>query len=362
MARVTLAGSLAQRPGAGGHAWVFLNWLLGLRGLGHQVGFVDRLEAGDGATWSREVLGPFDLEGDWVPIDGEPGARRGALDLLRRTDLLIDVNGYLGDAELLDAPAVTAFLDIDPAIQQMWQALDLASIFGRHDLYLTVGSNLGAEDCLVPDLGIEWVPVRPPVFIEAWPALTGGNGFTSLATWRGPYAPIEFEGRTFGQRVHEFRRFVELPERVDAEFRLALDVEPGDQRDIDALRGSGWQLLDPTAVAVTPAAYQDFIGGSSAELAIPKEIYAATRSGWFSDRSACYLASGKPVLSVDTGFAGSLPTGEGLLVFDDLDGAVAACEEVRRNPAAHQRAAREIAAEYFDAARVLEGVLDVAGI
>lgn len=363
MASIAVAGSLAQRPGHGGHAWVFLNYLLGLRRLGHEVTFVDRLDEQDerARRWLEDVMTGAGLARDYVLLTDDPDSHDEALRRLGRTDLLIDVNGYLADEDLREAPAVTTFLDIDPAIQQMWQALGQASIFGCHDLYFTVGENVG-EDSLVPTCDVDWIPTKQPVVLERWSGASRGSGFSTLATWRGPYAPIEFDGRTFGLRVHEFRRFFDLPRRMDAEFRLALDIDPAEVRDMESLEESGWGIVPPKAVSATPGAYRDFIHGSLAELAIPKEIYVASRCGWFSDRSACYLASGKPVITVDTGFSATLPTDRGLLCIDDVDTAVSACEEVLADPAAHERAAREIAADYFDSDRVLRRMLDAAGI
>ncbi len=364
MATVAVAGSLAQRPGHGGHAWVFLNYLLGLRRLGHEVLFVDRLGATRGGRrWLGEVMTGAGLEGDFVAIgEDDPDSREEALRRLRASDLLIDVNGYLEDEELREAPAVAAFLDIDPAIQQMWQSLGQASIFGRHDLYFTVGDNIGGDGSLVPTCGVEWIPTRPPVVLERWGEGGRGAGFTTLATWRGPYASIEFDGRSFGLRAHEFRRFFDLPRRVDADFRLALDIDPAEVRDLEALEESGWQLVPPESVAATPDKYREFIHRSLAEISIPKQIYVASRCGWFSDRSACYLASGKPVVTVDTGFSATLPTGRGLLCVEDVETAAAACEAVLGDPAAHESAAREIAHEFFDSDRVLRRLLDAAGI
>lgn len=364
MASIAVAGSLAQRPGHGGHAWVFLNYLLGLRRLGHEVTFVDRLEEEDekARRWLGEVLAGVGLAGGYVLVTNDPDSRVEALRRLRGVDLLIDVNGYLGEDELSGAPAVSAFLDIDPAIQQMWQALGQASIFGRHDLYFTVGENVGGAESLVPTCDLEWIPTRQPVVLERWSSASHGSAFTTLATWRGPYAPIEFDGRTFGLRVHEFRRFLELPRLVEADFDLALDIEAAEVRDIESLNESGWRMIPPEAVAATPDRYREFIHASLAEFSIPKEIYVASRCGWFSDRSACYLASGKPVITIDTGFSARLPTGKGLLCVGDVEEAAAVCGEVLADPGSHERAAREIAAEYFDSDKILRRLLDAAGI
>jgi len=373
VASVLVAGSVAQRPGRGGHAWVFLSYLLGMRRLGHEVHFLDRLttemagvpaaglEGSPQARWLRRTMESFGLGEDYTLIVG-PRSRSAALERLRGADLLLDVNGFLDDPELLDAAAVSAFVDIDPAIQQMWQALGLAEMFGRHDLHFTVGENIGRGGCAVPTCGVEWIATRPPVVLDQWQGGPAGERFTSVASWRGPYGSIEYEGETYGLRAHELRRLLDLPGRVGAELALALDIDPEDEADAAALREAGWGLLDPAAVAGDPGAYRDFVQGSGAELNVAKNVYVRSRCGWFSDRSASYLASGRPVLAQDTGYPDNLPTGEGLLRFDGLEEAAAGIEEIRRDWPRHRAAARRLAVEHFDSDRVLGEMLDAAAV
>jgi hypothetical protein len=379
MARVAVAGSVAQRPQRGGHAWVFLNYLLGLRKLGHEVFFIDRLTSemvgvkgedvrrSPQARWLDEVMATIGFDSDYFLLVDEPataaaGTRDLLLERLRRTDLLIDVNGFLGDNELLAAPEVSAFLDIDPSIQQMWEALELTELFVGHDLYFTVGTNIGRQSCSVPTCGVTWIPTFPPVVMEEWPVTGRGQALTSVASWRGPYGTIEYRGQTYGLRVHEFRRLTDLPGRIEDPVAIALDIDPEDKADSDALRNASWQLLDPFEVAGDPTSYREFIQGSKAELSVAKNVYVRSRCGWFSDRSACYLASGRPVLAQDTGYSENLPTDEGLIPFTTLDEAVAGAREIRQDWQTHSRAAREIAGEHFDSNKVLERMLDVAGI
>jgi hypothetical protein len=380
MASLALAGSIAQRPRRGGHAWVFLNYLLGLRRLGHRVLFIDRLTAGMledqslakrpaqsvEARWLHDVMTGAGLSDAYVlltPESEDAAARRRLLDRLSETDLLIDVNGFLDDAELLAAPSRTAFLDIDPAIQQIWVELGLAEGFvGGHDLHFTFGENIGKPDCSVPTCGLDWLPTRPPVVLDAWPVTCSATNFSTVASWRGPYGPIEYEDEVYGLRVHEFRRFMELPAIIGSECSIALDIDAADRADAAALTAAGWKLLDPREAAGEPAAYRSFIQGSGAEISIAKNVYVRSACGWFSDRSACYLASGKPVLAQETGFSMTLPVGEGLLPFEDLEGAVDAAARIKGDWSAHSRAARAIACEYFDSDEVLGGMLDAAGI
>ncbi|MGN6607686.1 MAG: hypothetical protein ACTHMS_11850 [Jatrophihabitans sp.] len=360
---VVLSGALAQRPGRPGHTWVFLQYLLGLRGLGYDVHFVDRLpsdaDSADGVEWVRGVMASVGLGDCWtvlLPDGGAAGAARStALDRVRRSVLLLNVMGYLDDPELLAAAPRRVFLDIDPGFGQLWQALGLADVFAGHDVFATVGTNLPAST--VPLLDRPWITTVPPVFLPAWPVQPArpDGPFTSVASWRGPFGPIEYTGRTYGLRVHEFRRFLRLPVRIGADFRLALDIDPADDADRVRLEADGWVLCDPSTVA-TLDAYRGFLADSAAELCIAKQLYVATRGGWFSDRSACYLASGRPVVMQDTG--ATLPTGAGLLTFSTPDEAVACIEAVRADHARHARAARELAESVLSTSVVLPRLLD----
>ena len=200
----------------------------------------------------------------------------------------------------------------------------------------------------------------PPVALAHWPAAAEAparDAFTSVGHWRS-YGSIEHEGIHYGQRAHSLRELVELPRRSGARFELALGIHPDEVDDLRALHENGWGLLDPAEVAATPAAYADFVRGSKAELSIAKSGYVASRSGWFSDRSAAYLASGRPVVAQDTGFADSLPVGEGLLAFGNTEEAAAAVAEVESDLRRHGRAARELAEGHLDAGKVLPRLLE----
>ena len=365
---VVIAAALAQRPGAGGHTWFALQYLLGFRALGWEVTLVDRLDAEmprDGLGYLAEAMQRFGLADDYsvlLPEGESAGLSRSEVERrLSSSDLLLNAMGYLDDEDLLALPPLRVFLDVDPGFGQMWRRLGLADPFAGHDRFVSVGLSLGSPGCGVPDCGLEWIATLPPVALDHWPLAGGGTAFTSVATWRGPYGPVEYEGRTYGLRVHEFRRFLPLPELVSADFELALAIDPGDDADRERLTLAGWKLLDPVAVAADPDAYRRFIQGSAAELTVAKGMYVETESGWFSDRSACYLASGKPVVAQETGFGAHLPTGDGLLSFSTLEEAVEAVERVRSDRGRHARAAREIAEEHLGAERVLSRLVEEIG-
>jgi hypothetical protein len=380
---IIVAGSLAQRPQIGGHTWVFLQYLLGFRRLGWDVLFVDRLEpemcvGADGGPaelrsslnlrYLTEVMEGFGLTERWSLLyDGGNEvvgrSRAEVVDAARRSALLINVMGFLDDEEILAAAPLRAFLDIDPGFGQIWQELGLHQTFKGHDRYVTVGERIGWADCVVPTCGIDWVATKPPVDLSEWPAQPEpGMAFTTVASWRGTFGPLEYEGRTYGLRVHEFRRFFELPGRTRTPFEVALDIHEAEVDDLRQLEANGWKLADPRAVAGDPWRYREYVQRSAAELMVAKNLYVDTRSGWFSDRSACYLASGRPVLAQDTGLDGLVPLGEGLLAFSTLEEAVAGVEQIAGDYERHSRAARALAEQHFAAQRVLPSLLEKLGV
>ena len=370
---LVIAGALAQRPGYGGHTWVFLQYLLGFRRLGFDVVFVDWLSeemcggpVGDseGARYLRIVMERFGLGGDYALLDERgdsvAGIDRAALrDRLARSSFLLNVMGYLDDEELLAAAPRRVFLDIDPGFAQMWRDLGLADPFAGHHVFATIGENIGRPGCPIPTCGLDWLRTRQPLVLDLWPEQSSTDGrFTTVGSWRGAYGPIEWDGRTYGLRVHEFRKFVELPDLSGLPFELALDIDEAETRDLDLLRTHGWELVDPGRVASDPVVYQRYVAASKAEFVVAKNLYVDTRSGWFSDRSACYLASGKPVVAQDTGLEGLYPLGEGLVTFRTVDEAAAAVHEIAGDYRRHARVARELAEAYFNSDLVLANLID----
>jgi hypothetical protein len=202
------------------------------------------------------------------------------------------------------------------------------------------------------------------VVLEDWPVAPGGepDRFTTVATWRGPFGPVEVGGRTYGLKVPEFRKFIELPGRSPGSFEIALDIHPGDERDLTALREHGWRVADPRQVAGDPGALRSYIQGSGAEFSAAQGMYVDTACGWFSDRTVRYLASGKPALVQETGFSRNLPIGTGLIGFTTLDDAVEGAADIVARYPEHAAAARRIAEEHFAAERVLPRFCEQAGI
>jgi hypothetical protein len=371
---------IAAVPHQGGATWAVLQYLLGLKRLGHEVYFVEPLPAAalrpDGApldrsanaAYFRQVVADFGLERSAALLlegtrqtVGLPYAdlRRAA----HRADVLINISGMLADEALLRAIPLRVYLDLDPAFVQLWhatQGIDMR--FAGHTHFVTIGLAIGGPGCDVPTCGLRWITTVQPVVLAHWPVAgrMTYDGLTTVANWRG-YGSIEHAGVFYGQKAHSLRQFIALPTLTEESFMLALAIHPDESRDLAALASNGWRLLDPARVACTPASYHAFIQGSKAEFGIAKSGYAAARCGWFSDRSACYLASGRPVIAQETGFSRLLPTGAGLFAFETCDGALASIEALKRDYPRHARAARAIAEEHFDSDRVLTRLLQRVG-
>ncbi|HWI22224.1 MAG TPA: glycosyltransferase [Baekduia sp.] len=368
--RITIAGAVAQKAGSAGHTWQFLQYLLGFKRLGYEVLLVDRF---DGASadasraigYVRAVMAEHGLEDCWSVDLGE-GLHAGlsrdqVLAHLRSSELLLNVMGFATDEELLGAAPHRVFLDTDPGFAQMWHELGWADLLSTSDTHVTIGERIGADDCSIPTCGLEWVTTCQPVVLEhwRWQLAPPRRPFTSVATWRGAYDAIELQGTRYGLRAHEFRRLAELPRRVCSGFELALSIDPADASDVAMLENTGWELIAPSTVAHTSAAYRRFVMESTAEFMVAKGIYVKTRGGWFSERSACYLACGRPVLAQDTGLADLYPLGEGLIAFSTLDEAVAGVQEIAADYSRHSRAAHDLAEARFDSDKVLGRLLEV---
>jgi hypothetical protein len=369
---IVIGAALAHRAGYGGHAWALLQYVLGFRQLGFEVTVLDRLEPGmvpEGGeqaalAYLRALLDPEEVPYGVLGADGRPVAglsRTEILETTRKARFLLNIMGFVRDPELLTAARRRVFLDIDPGFGQVWRELGLADVFESHDDFVTVGRNVGRPGCDVPTCGLRWVTTPHPVVLERHPEVDGGTDFTSVGSWRGPYDRLDYRGRSLGLRAHEFRRFACLPGRVEAKFRLALEIDPADEQDMTVLRREGWELLDPKAVAVDPAAYLRFIGGSRAEFTLAKGIYVELKTGWLGDRTGCYLASGKPALVQDTGLSEHYPLGEGLLAFSTLDEAVEGVRAIEGSYAEHAQAARSLAAAELDARLVLTRLVEEVG-
>lgn len=385
MTKVILAGALANKPRNGGEAWVRLSWMRSLEALGFQVLLLEQIgaEVVGGASpngdvprdsahvaYFDEVIRSFGLEGRAVLMDScgrwVHGMER--TELMAHVDashLLVNIGGHLTFEAVRSRIPCRAYVDIDPGFIHFWEASGVAGArLDGHHHYFTIGENVGRPGCLIPTLGLRWHPIRQPVLISDWPEdpEASPERFTTVASWRGSFGPVQFGGRTFGLKVHEFRRFMEFPTHARGTFEIALDIHPDDGSDLERLRRNGWVIVDPKEVAFDPHAFRRYIRSSGAEFSVAQGIYVDTRSGWFSDRSTRYLAAGKPVLVQDTGLDGLLPTGEGLVTFSTLEEAREGARRILEDYEEHSARARTLAREHFSPEAALAPLLDVTGV
>ena len=368
---IIVSGALANKAGHGGEAWVRLHWVLGFQALGWRVLFLEQLAGPPdraAVAYFRGVTARFGLAessallgADGTTLCGLPPSR--VAEFAADAHALLNISGHLTHAPVFERVARRVYVDIDPGFTQFWHAAghEGARLRG-HDFFFTIGENIGAPDCPIPTGDIVWRKTRPPIVLDRWPRVPPAFGrFTTVASWRGPFGAVEFGGQTFGLKVHEFRKFMDLPARAAGPFELALNIHADDAKDRAALESHGWRIVAPS-VAQQPEDFQKYIQRAGAEFSVAQGIYVQTQCGWFSDRTAAFLATGKPALVQDTGFRRHLPTGCGLLAFQTLDEAAAGAAEITARYGRHCAAAREIAAAHFDSRKILPQLLaEIAG-
>jgi hypothetical protein len=378
--RILVSGMVAGDPGQGGASWAVLQYVLGFQSLGHDVYLIEPideasiqplgspLDRSDNASYFGHVVDQFGLaERAALLRQGTTEVVGVPHDHLRRlvsdADVLINVSGMLTDLGLTEPIQVRVYLDLDPAFNQMWHVVEGIDMrFEGHTHFVTVGQSIGTPSCPIPTAGRRWIGTLPPVVLSMWPVARRieRDAWTTVGNWRG-YGSIDYNGVTYGQKAHSLRGFMSIPRFTDQRFVLAMAIHPDEASDLEALATNGWEVTDPRQVASTPNAYRRFIQGSKGEFGIAKSGYVLSRSGWFSDRSACYLASGRPVIAQETGFSSFLPTGKGLLSFEKAHDVVDAIGVVSDDYPGHSRAARSIAEEYLSADRVLDRLLERVG-
>jgi glycosyltransferase involved in cell wall biosynthesis len=383
--RIIVTGLIAQHPRLGGITWHYLHYLLGLKKLGHDVSYVedsgqwpyhiDSSVANDptaydctpNVSYLTSVMARFGIADKWAyrfPISGQwfGMASESVKELVRTADLLVNVSGTLEHPEEYHGRARLVYIDTDPVFTQIQLALgenaEFAARIAAHHVHFTFAQHMEA----LPPTPYRWVATRQPIELSEWPESQPiRETFTTIMNWVS-YPPLWYRGECYGQKDVEFLRFVDLPSRVSTPLEVAVPVIRQEHwKPTDVLASSGWQRVNAFDACGDLDKYRAYISSSRAEWTVAKNLYVRGQTGWFSERSACYLATGKPVVTQDTGLAGVIPTGEGLVAFRTLDEAVAAIEDINRDYSRHARTAREIARQYFDASTVLAELLDRAG-
>jgi len=382
--RIIVLGNIVRSP-LGGLAWHHLQYVMGLDRLGHDVYFLE--DSGD-EPWAcydptRHVTGAdatYGLQFAWrtfkrVGLDNRwayhdalgsrwfgPCAER-IHSLCASADLVINLSGSNQLRPWVMEIPLRIYVDHDPVFTQVRHLNDPSRRQRalQHTSFFSFGENLGYGTHAIPDDGFAWQPTRQPVVLDAWPVIPGpmDGRFTTVMSWDMSMKRYlrQYQGQFYGDKSDSFEPYFDLPRRSAVQYEIALG---GRRAPRDRFRSKGWMIQDPLEVTRDPWVYQCYIQRSKAEFSVAKHGYVVGRTGWFSERSAAYLASGRPVVVQDTGFADSLPSGAGVIPFSTLEQAITGIEEINNRYKFHCQAAREIAEEYFDARKVLPRLIERA--
>jgi hypothetical protein len=382
--RVIVTGLVGQYA-FGGVAWDYLQYVEGFRQLGHDVFYLEDTETWPydpinntvtndcsyNISYLRDVMAKLDLGDRWI-YRNCPDERYYGVDadkakqICATADLFVNVSGAAWLRPEYRAIPRRIFIDSDPMFTQIGLLSANADVLERvraHDVHFSFAENIGQSDCRIPAAGFNWLPTRQPIVLDWWPMATESprDVLTTVMNWVS-YKECKFAGETWGQKDVEFLRFIELPSLTAQRFEIAMGMGPGQRRPTELLRSRGWRIIEPETHLPNPWSYRNYLRGSKGEWSIAKEAYAKSRSGWFSCRSACYLALGRPCVLQDTGWSKFYRTGHGLLAFDTMEEAISAIGRVNAEYVAHSLAARALAEEYFEARTVLAHMLAAAQI
>lgn len=357
----------------GGMAWHYLNYVLGLIELGHDVYYIEDSDGSPndpsgGLSFAAHIFDRLGLQDRWAYYDAHRATWRGACAknaraLCESADLILNVSGVNPLRSWLERVPRRVLIDTDPGFTQLRHIgnRQLRARAETHNIYFTFGANIGQADCRIPDDGFPWQVTRQPVSLDTCSFARGcpDGHFTTVMTW-DPWEPHRYGELTLRTKSASFPQFSSLPSRVGKIFEIAVSYTQNAPELQETLMRDGWLLANIEFINSDPWAYLAFIRGSRGEFGLAKEGYVVTRSGWFSERSAVYLASGRPVLAHDTAFTNWLPTGEGVVSFSSLEDVVEAVLDIEARYETYCRAARDIAAEYFGSRQVLSRLIESA--
>ncbi len=372
---------VANFPDGGGHFWVYMQYAQGLRRLGCDVYWLEQFRPPDDPAAETRMLSAFferlrrfGLEGkallyarDRGPAGSDAlrfvgGEWSDAERVLRQADLLLNFH-YAIDPRLLACARRTALVDIDPGLLQFWISTGQLTV-APHDCYLTTGETVGTPSARFSDCGLQWHRFRPPVCLDLWPFTYDphAEAFTTVSSWSTTdWLKVTENGKTVlrenTKRV-AFLQFEGLARHTSQPLELALYTDERDARDLARLEQHGWRIRHSREVAGSPEAYRSYIQQSRGEFSCAKASCMDFQNAWVSDRTVCYLASGKPVVVQDTGPSSYLVNGDGMFRFSSVDEAARALDAINSDYSRHCRAARDFAETHFDSTRILEGVLN----
>ena len=382
---IVVLGYIIRGP-LGGLAWHHLQYVLGLSKLGHNVTFLedsDKYEscfnpikcefsanASYGLAFARQSFALLGLHQCWAYYDAHTSTWHGPKSETVQTDclnadLLLNLSGINPMRPWYDQIDTRVFIDTDPVFTQISLLTNTKSreATASHTHHFSFGENIGKPTCSIPDDGFNWQPTRQPVVLDCWKTqpMTSNEDtkrtlFTTIMQWES-YPAVEYNNRQYGLKSHSFPAYLTMPSKCSYQLQLAMGSASAPRDD---LTSAGWEVVDSLKVTETINRYKHYIQNSSAEFSICKQAYASTNSGWFSERSANYLASGKPVIAQDSGYSQWLNSGVGVIKFSSPDEAIHALHEIHNNYDTHAKAAQEIAHNYFNHEFVLESLIERA--
>ena len=378
--RALIGVGIANHPlHAAGNTWAFLQWVLAFREAGWDVWMVEDLAgaklidrekkpcasletSANLAHWNATV-DEFGLRGRaTLLVDGAAPGKHELLTFARDAEFFFNISGHFHQADVLAAVPHRVYVDLDPAFTQIWAEVYRSPMnLEPHDIFMSIGGRLGRADCRAPLAGRNWLPLGVPVALEHFtlPNLAQpGDVWTTFTHWYG-YPAVEYEGQWYGNKSEEFDKLDHLPKRTAAQLEIATDLNADDPA-FTRFTAGGWRLVDARPLNSPWQRYRDYAAQSRGEFCVAKNGYVKSRCGWFSDRSAMYLALGRPVILQDTGWPEFYPEGEGLLAFTDEESALAALAKVERDPVRHAKAARAIAEKHCAGPVVVNRFLETA--
>lgn len=382
---IIVLGLLGQFP-LSGMAWQVAHHLVGLQRLGFSVYYIEEtgtppydprtksltIDCSHSVQTIANTLQKVGLNEAWAYHDGVANQWYGlpqshVQELFAQAVVVLNLCGASHPDTLTFRPrGKLVYLETDPVLYQVRLAEGDHAAFrflAEHDAHVTYGENLGTIDCPVPLPRFAWKKTRPPVVLDLWPFVGEQNGthFTTIATWHNRGKDLTFRGETYQWSKHlNFLSLVDLPQRTPQPLELAVEID--DTTELAAFQQHGWRLTNPLAVSQDMDVYHRYVDTARGEFTVSKDAVVRTKSGWFSDRSVCFLAAGKPVVTQETGFSKYIPTGQGLFAFSTIDEVLAAFESINSDYMTHAQAAREIAREYFAAEKLLRKILEDVGV
>jgi len=392
--KIIVAGMTGLFP-VGGVAWDYLQYVIGFSQLGHEVYYyedtwswpyhpVEKQNTAKAEYSVQFIKNYFERYSPelkdhwhyWHLHENTYGIEKSKFDdVVRSADLFLNVSGASFIPENLSRDCIKVFLDTDPGYNQIMlsERLSWSENIERwcksvedHDQHFTYAENILNDECLVPRLKFKWKTTRMPVVMNLWNNNDNESvnrkdprDWTTVMTWNAFKGKLVYQGKEYKSKGSEFKKFMSLPKVCPVSLKVAVG---GKNVPLSTLKENGWGVVDGPGTTVTPEKYREFIFSSRGEFSIAKNVYVAMRTGWFSCRSVCYMAAGRPVVVQDTGFSRFIPTGNGVLAFTTLAEAVECVKRVETAYAKHSAAAREIADSFFNTKTVLKDLLRKAGV